>query len=170
MNHSNSRKSRDCTGETKAKSCYKCGQEGHIVSRITPLTPRTHSLSLVTALMQQPAVVVVVVAATRVDAITAAPSAIAAARLDTLHAAALALVVVVEKEEIATVDVVAVAEDTIVIVEETEVIGETEETEETEETGVIGETGETDPTPRLVEVARRPGEPLSLPFHRNRLF
>ncbi|KAK0239493.1 hypothetical protein EDD85DRAFT_451644 [Armillaria nabsnona] len=23
--------SRDCTGETKAKSCYKCGLEGHIV-------------------------------------------------------------------------------------------------------------------------------------------
>jgi len=24
--------SRDCTQEAKAKSCYKCGQEGHIVS------------------------------------------------------------------------------------------------------------------------------------------
>lgn len=23
--------SRDCTQEAKAKSCYKCGQEGHIV-------------------------------------------------------------------------------------------------------------------------------------------
>ena len=24
--------SRECTMETKAKSCYKCGQEGHIVN------------------------------------------------------------------------------------------------------------------------------------------
>lgn len=29
--------SRDCTMEQKAKSCYKCGQEGHIVRQLDTL-------------------------------------------------------------------------------------------------------------------------------------
>lgn len=35
--------SRDCTMEQKAKTCYKCGQEGHIV-RIRQLTGRLANL------------------------------------------------------------------------------------------------------------------------------
>lgn len=31
--------SRDCTGETKPKACYKCGQEGHLVSGSHVLFP-----------------------------------------------------------------------------------------------------------------------------------
>lgn len=29
--------SRDCTMEQKAKSCYRCGREGHIVRRVSSL-------------------------------------------------------------------------------------------------------------------------------------
>lgn len=35
--------SRDCTQEAKAKSCYKCGQEGHIVS-VRSLSPMKNTL------------------------------------------------------------------------------------------------------------------------------
>lgn len=87
--------SRDCTAATKPKSCYKCGQEGHIVrySLLSPWTPflisdaSGHSYSLATAppppLAAAAAVVVVAGAAARV-----VPSATAVVRLGTSRATA----------------------------------------------------------------------------------
>ena len=41
--------SRDCTLEQKAKSCYRCGREGHIVRCV--LRPRFPDVSLVISLL-----------------------------------------------------------------------------------------------------------------------
>ena len=77
--------SRDCTMEAKAKSCYKCGQEGHIV-RVSFVRPsrRTHCVhSRVTAPRASVAPAPAMVADSAVGLVR---SATAVARLDTLHA------------------------------------------------------------------------------------
>ena len=85
--------SRDCSMEQKAKSCYRCGQEGHIVRCLSSITlscdliamlfySRVIVLNLKAALaaLEGPVVAVVVVVLAR--------NAIAAARSATLRARA----------------------------------------------------------------------------------
>lgn len=77
--------SRDCTLEAKAKSCYKCGQEGHIVRLLSSsyLGPHSFVASRVTAPRASAAAVATAVVASR---LVLARNATAVVKSGTLHA------------------------------------------------------------------------------------
>ena len=86
--------SRDCSAPAKAKSCYKCGQEGHIVRRVILLTFKVpdviHAFSSPETALK-PVTLRVVGATAAAAEVALAPSAISVARSAILPVRALRL-------------------------------------------------------------------------------
>jgi len=87
--------SRDCSAPAKAKSCYKCGQEGHIVRRVILLAFKVpdviHAFSSPETALKLVTLRVVGATAAAAAEVALAPSAISVARSAILPVRALRL-------------------------------------------------------------------------------